>query len=134
MGVGTYLKEQKPDIEIWAVEPPIGESVEGLRNFDDGYVPPIFDKWGGQDLLDRKMIVRPRESIEGTRLLVEQAGIFAGLSSGAALAGARKAADHIAGGVICFVVSDGGWKYLSTGAWTDPIDEVVARAEQIIYF
>jgi [CysO sulfur-carrier protein]-thiocarboxylate-dependent cysteine synthase len=134
MGVGTYLKEQNPAIEVWAVEPPVGETVEGLRNLDDGYVPPVFEKWGGQDLLDRKMIVRPRESIEGARLLVEHSGIFAGISSGAALAGARKAAVRIDEGVICFVVSDGGWKYLSTGAWTDPLDDVVERAQRIIYF
>jgi cysteine synthase B len=134
MGVGTYLKEQNPAIEIWAVEPPVGETVEGLRNLDEGYVPPIFDKWGGADLLDRKMIVRPRESIECARMLVSGAGLFAGISSGAALAGARKAAERIDSGVICFVVADGGWKYLSTGAWTDPLDDVVERARKIIYF
>jgi cysteine synthase B len=134
MGVGTYLKEQNPAIEIWAVEPPVGETVEGLRNLDEGYVPPIFDKWGGADLLDRKMIVRPRESIECARMLVSDAGLFAGISSGAALAGARKAAERIDSGVICFVVADGGWKYLSTGAWTDPLDDVVERARKIIYF
>jgi cysteine synthase B len=134
LGVGTYLKEQNPAIEVWAVEAPVGETVEGLRNFDEGYVPPIFIKWGGPDLLDRKMIVRPKESLEATRMLVSQCGIFAGISSGAALAGARKAASRIDSGVICFVVSDGGWKYLSTGAFTDPIDEVAERAKRLIYF
>jgi cysteine synthase B len=127
LGVGTYLKEQNPAIEVWAVEAPVGETVEGLRNFDEV-------KWGGPDLLDRKMIVRPKESLEATRMLVSQCGIFAGISSGAALAGARKAASRIDSGVICFVVSDGGWKYLSTGAFTDPIDEVAERAKRLIYF
>jgi [CysO sulfur-carrier protein]-thiocarboxylate-dependent cysteine synthase len=134
LGVGSYLKEQRDDVEIWAVEPPAGEQVEGLRSLDDGYVPPIFEKWGGVDLLDRKMIVRPKESIEGTRLLVSGAGIFAGISAGAALAGARKAAERIEEGVIVFLISDYGWKYLSTGAWTDDLDEAAERAEQVIYF
>ncbi len=134
LGVGSYLKDHDPSIEVWAVEPPAGEQVEGLRSLDDGYVPPIFDKWGGADLLDRKMIVRPRESIEAARLLVSRAGVFAGLSAGAALAGARKAASRIEQGVIVFVISDYGWKYLSTGAWTDDLDEAAARANEVIYF
>jgi cysteine synthase B len=134
MGVGTYLKEQNPDIEVWAVEPPAGETVEGLRNFDEGYVPPVFEKWGGSELLDRKMIVRPRESIEAVRMLVDRTGLLVGISAGAALAGSRKAAERIDRGVICFVAADGGWKYLSTGVWTDPVDEVVERAQRIIYF
>ena len=134
MGVGRYLKEQKPSVKVFAVEPPVGERVEGLRSLDDGYIPPVFEKWGGIDLLDGKRIVRPRESIEWTRRLVAECGIFAGISSGAALAGAARVAERIERGVIVFVVCDGGWKYLSTGAWTDDIDEVVKRAEKIIYF
>jgi cysteine synthase B len=134
LGVGTYLKEHKPDVSVHAVEPPSGEQVEGLRNLDDGFIPPIYEKWGGPGLLDGKRIVRPRESIEWTRRLAAEVGIFAGISSGAAAAGAAKVAQRIDAGVIVFVVSDGGWKYLSTGAWTDPIDEVVARADKIIYF
>jgi [CysO sulfur-carrier protein]-thiocarboxylate-dependent cysteine synthase len=134
MGVGTFLKEQNPDIKVMAVEPPIGERVEGLRNLDEGYIPPVYEKWGGPELLDGKRIVRPRESIECTRLLSERASIFAGISAGAALAGALKVAEKVDEGVIVFIVCDGGWKYMSTGAWTDPIDEVVERAERIIYF
>jgi [CysO sulfur-carrier protein]-thiocarboxylate-dependent cysteine synthase len=134
MGVGRFLKEKNPAVQVWAVEPPAGETVEGLRNIEEGFIPPVFEKWGGFELLDKKLIVRPRESIEYTRKLVEEAGIFAGISSGAALAGAAKAAAAIDEGVIVFVVCDGGWKYLSTGAWTDPIDEVVERAKRIIYF
>ena len=133
MGVGTYLKEQNPDIKVLAVEPPLGEKVEGLRNLDEGYIPEVYDKWGGPDLLDGKRIVRPRESIEWTRRL-SNVGIFAGISAGAALAGAVRVAEQIESGTIVFVVCDGGWKYLSTGAWTDDIDEVVKKAEKIIYF
>ena len=134
LGVGSYLKEQNPDIQILAVEPPIGEKVEGLRNLDEGYIPPVYEKWGGQDLLDGKRIIRPRESIECTRRLAAECGIFAGISSGAALAGALRVAERIEVGTIVFVVCDGGWKYLSTGAWTDDLDDVVERAEDIIYF
>jgi cysteine synthase B len=130
MGVGRFLKEHNPNVQVWAVEPPAGERVEGLRNLDDGFVPEVFDP----DLLDRKMIVRPRESIEWTRRLTEEASVFAGISTGAAMAGAAKAAAQIDEGVIVTIAPDGGWKYLSTGAWTDDIDEVVKRAEQIIYF
>ena len=81
LGVGTYLKEMHPDIEIYAVEPPAGEMVDGLRSLDDGFIPPVYEKWGGADLLSGKRIVRPRESVEHTRRLAD-AGIFAGLSSG----------------------------------------------------
>ena len=67
LGVGRFLKEQNPDIGVWAVEPPAGEMVDGLRNLDDGYIPPIFTELGGPDLLDRKTIVDPRQSIVWTR-------------------------------------------------------------------
>jgi cysteine synthase B len=136
MGTGRYLKERNPDIQIVAIEPPQGERVEGLRNLDDGYIPPIFERWGGAELLDRKRVVRPRESIVCTRRLVE-IGVFAGLSAGAALAGAIKVAGEIEPGrtaTIVFLVADGGWKYLSTGAYTDDLDRAEAAAERTIYF
>jgi cysteine synthase B len=134
MGTGRYLKEQNPDVQVVAVEPPLGEQVEGLRNIGEGYIPPVFENWNGFDLLDRKRVVRPRESIEWTRRLVNECGVFAGLSSGAALAGAAKVAAEIDEGTILFIVSDGGWKYLSTGAYTADLDEAEAAAESIIYF
>jgi [CysO sulfur-carrier protein]-thiocarboxylate-dependent cysteine synthase len=133
LGVGRFLKERNPAVEVWAVEPPAGEMVDGLRNLDDGYVPPIFTDLGGGELLDRKTMVGPRQSVEWTRRLAE-VGVFAGLSSGAAMAGAAKCAQAIEAGVIVVVSADGGWKYLSTGAWTDDIDEVVERAKRTIYF
>ncbi|WP_420638584.1 PLP-dependent cysteine synthase family protein [Candidatus Poriferisocius sp.] len=134
MGVGAYLKERNPAVQVLAVEPPAGELVDGLRSLDDGYIPPIYEKWGGDQLLDGKRIVRPRESIEWTRRLAAEVGIFAGISTGAALAGAARVADRVDEGTVVVVSADGGWKYLSTGAWTDPIDQVVGRAESIIYF
>ncbi len=108
MGVGRYLKERNPAVAVWAVEPPIGETVEGLRNLDEGYVPPVFDMWHGEDLLDRKLIVRPRESIEFARRLVNECGIFAGISAGAAVAGAAKAAALIDSGAIGTVTAEAG--------------------------
>jgi cysteine synthase B len=133
MGVGRYLKERNPAVKLVAIEPPLGEKVEGLRNLDEGYIPPIYEKWGGQDLLDRKRVVRPRESIVWTRKLSEL-GIFSGISGGAAVAGAVKVAGEIDAGTILVVLADGGWKYLSTGAWTGDLDEVAAIAEKIIVF
>ena len=134
MGTGRYLKEQNPAIKVIAIEPPLGERVEGLRNLDDGYIPPVFEQWYGFDLLDRKRVVRPRESLEWTRRLVTECGVFAGISSGAAMAGAAKVAGEITDGVIVFIVSDAGWKYLSTGAYTDDLDEAEKQAERTIYF
>ena len=133
VGVGRFLKERNPAVQIWAVEPPAGEMVDGLKNFDEGFVPPIFTESDGYELLDRKKIVGPRESIEWTRRLTD-VGIFAGISSGAAVAGAVKCAADIAEGVVVTLLADAGWKYLSTGAWTGDIDEVVERAKTTIYF
>jgi cysteine synthase len=136
MGVGRYLKEQRPEIQVWAVEPPSGEIVDGLRNLDDGYVPPIFTDNHGEELLDRKVIVRARESVEWTRRLSEL-GLFVGLSSGAAMAGAVKCAATIPedeDAAILVIMADDGWKYLSTGAWSDDLDVVVERAKSTIYF
>jgi cysteine synthase B len=130
MGAGKFLKEHKPDVKVVAVEPPAGELVQGLRNLDDGFVPPIFDA----AVLDRKFIVRPRESVEWTRHLLERCGVFAGISSGAAAAGAVKMAGTMDAGTIVVLLPDGGWKYLSSGAWTDPLDEVVERATRINYW
>ena len=134
MGTGRFLKEQNAAIQVIAVEPPLGERVEGLRNLDEGYIPPLFESWNGFDLLDRKRVVRPRESLEWTRRLVAECGVFAGISSGAALAGAAKVASEIESGCVVFIVCDGGWKYLSTGAYTDDLDAAEAAAEKIIYF
>jgi cysteine synthase B len=136
MGVGRFLKEAKPDVQVWAVEPPSGEMVDGLRSLEDGYIPPIFIDNHGADLLDRKVVVRPRESIEWTRKMTE-VGLFVGLSSGAIMAGAVKCAsliDDNESATIVTIVCDDGWKYLSTGAWSDDIDDVVDRAKKIIYF
>ena len=133
MGVGRFLKERNPDVQLWAIEPPAGEMVDGLKNIDEGFVPPVFVDGDGYELLDTRMIVWPRESIEWTRRLTE-VGVFAGISSGAIMAAAVRCASRIDEGVIVTIVCDGGWKYLSTGAWTDDIDVVTERAKRVIYF
>jgi cysteine synthase B len=133
IGVGTFLKERNPLIQVWAIEPPTGEMVDGLKNFDEGFIPPVFEDGNGYELLDRKQVVRPRESIEWTRRLTE-VGVFAGISSGAVMQGAVRCAEEIDEGVVALILADGGWKYLSTGAWTDDLDAVVDRAKGTIYF
>lgn len=136
MGVSRYLKERKPNVSVWAVEPPAGELVAGLRSLDEGFIPPIFDP----DLLDRKMIVRPRESIEWTRRLAVDAGVFAGISSGAVMAAAVRIGEQAGASqpdeptTVVAILPDGGWKYLSSGVWTDDLDVVVERASRIVYF
>jgi cysteine synthase len=133
MGVGRFLKERNPAIQVWAVQPPAGEMVDGLKNLDEGFIPPIFTDNNGFELLDRSRIVGPRESVEWTRRLAD-VGIFAGISSGAIMAAAVKCAAEIDEGVIVTIVCDGGWKYLSTGVWTDDLDTVTDRARREIYF
>ena len=130
MGVGRYLKDHKPDVRVVAVEPPSGELVQGLRSLDDGFVPPIFDP----AILDRKLIVRPRESIEWVRRLLDDCGIFAGISSGAIVGGAAKIAATMDAGTIVTIIPDAGWKYLSSGAWTDDLDVVEERATRINFW
>jgi cysteine synthase B len=133
MGVARFLKERNPEIQVWAVQPPAGEMVDGLKNLDEGFVPPIFTDNNGYELLDRSRIVGPRESVEWTRRLID-VGIFAGISSGAIMAAAARCASEIDEGVIVTIVCDGGWKYLSTRVWTDDVDEVTERAKRVIYF
>ncbi|MEG3586276.1 MAG: cysteine synthase B, partial [Actinomycetota bacterium] len=111
-----------------------GESVQGLRSLEDGFIPPVFEKWGGIQLLDGKRIIRPAESLEYTRVLTKESGIFCGISSGAALAGAIRTAEKIDTGKVVFVVCDGGWKYLSTGAWSGSLEQAADSIDSIIYF
>jgi cysteine synthase B len=133
LGIGKYLKEQNPAIQVWAIEPPSGEAVDGLRNLDDGYIPPIFLDGGGEDLLDRKTVVGPRDSILWARKLADL-GIFVGISTGAAVAGAVRCASQIERGAIVTISPDAGWKYLSTGAWTGDLDEAMERLRGTTYF
>ncbi len=129
MGTGRYLREKVPGIRIVAAEPRYGELVYGLRNIDEGFIPELYDP----ALLTSRFSVGPREALRRTRQLVEQEGIFAGISTGAilhaALGEAAKAVEAGEGADIAFVVCDGGWKYLSTGAYAGTLEEAEAALE-----
>jgi cysteine synthase B len=122
-GTGRYLKEHKPGLRVIAVEPPAGELVQGLRSLDEGYVPPVFDP----SVLDGKILVRNRESLVWLRALAEREAIFAGISCGACVAGAVRIAEGIDSGHIVALLPEGGWKYLSTRAWSGDLDEATER-------
>jgi [CysO sulfur-carrier protein]-thiocarboxylate-dependent cysteine synthase len=123
VGTGRYLREHKPDIQIVAAEPRYGELVYGLRNLDEGFVPELYDP----EVLTARYSVGSRDALRRTRQLVEQEGIFAGISSGgilhAALAVAEKAAGAGETADIVIIIADGGWKYLSTGAYAGELDD-----------
>ena len=129
MGVGRFLKEKVPGIRVVAAEPRYGELVYGLRNIDEGFVPELYDA----SVLSSRFSVGPREALRRTRQLVEEEGIFAGISTGAILHAALGQADRaIRAGEradIAFVVADGGWKYLSTGAYGGSLEDAAAGLE-----
>jgi cysteine synthase B len=121
MGNGRRLKEELGDaVKIVAAEPMQGEPVQGLRSLDDGFIPPIIDL----SLLDRKIFVTNRDAIIWTRKLLEEEGLFAGVSSGAIASIAARIAGELDEGNVVFVVCDDGWKYLSSGIYTRPVDEI----------
>jgi cysteine synthase len=113
MGVGERLRESFPDVVVAAAEPLPGDPVMGLRSLDEGYVPPILDV----SKLDRKVLVSNEESVREVRRLLDEEGLFAGVSAGAVGHVARKLAGELEGGVVVAVLADGGWKYLSAGFW-----------------
>ncbi|MGH3450269.1 MAG: PLP-dependent cysteine synthase family protein [Haloechinothrix sp.] len=129
VGVGRYLREHKPEVQIVAAEPRYGELVYGLRNLDEGFVPELYDP----DVLTGRYSVGAYDALRRTRELLEFEGIFAGISTGAvlhaALAVAEKAVAKGEGAEVAFVVADAGWKYLSTGAYTGSLDEAAERLD-----
>jgi len=129
MGVGRYLREHVPGIEVVAAEPRYGEVVYGLRNIDEGFVPELYDP----EVLTTRFSVGPADAVRRTRELLEHEGVFAGISTGAvlhaALGVAAKAVRAGRRADIAFIVADGGWKYLSTGAYEGTLDEAEAALE-----
>ncbi len=129
MGVGRFLRERVPDVKIVAAEPRYGELVYGLRNVDEGFIPELYDP----DVLTTRFSVSSGDALRRTRELLATEGIFAGVSTGAALhAALGMAAKAVKAGEradIAFVVADGGWKYLSTGAYEGTLDEAEERLE-----
>src|SRR6201991_447312 len=120
MGNGRRFKENDPETLVVAAEPKQGELVQGLRSLDDGFIPPIIDI----SLLDRKIMVSNRDAIVWTKRLLEEEGVFAGVSAGAIAAIAARIAGELDGGNVVFLVPDDGWKYLSSGVYTKPIEEI----------
>src|SRR5262245_33182464 len=128
MGAGERLREAFPEIVIAAAEPLPGDAVMGLRSLEDGYVPPILDV----SKLDRKLLVSHQEAVGGLRALLDQEGIFSGVSSGAVVHAARKLAEELDEGVVVCVLADGGWKYLSADFWEQ--DDVEHAMERTVWW
>src|SRR5439155_14421023 len=101
-------------------EPLPGEQVQGLRSLDEGFVPEILDP----TLLDGKFIISAEDSVRAVRELAGREAIFAGVSSGAVLVAAARVASRMEKGTIVTLLPDGGWKYLSAGIWTRPLEEL----------
>jgi [CysO sulfur-carrier protein]-thiocarboxylate-dependent cysteine synthase len=129
MGVGRYLREHRPGVKIVAAEPRYGELVYGLRNVDEGFVPELYDP----SVLTTRFSVSSADALRRTRELIATEGIFAGISAGAALhaglAMAAKAVNNSSTADIVVLIADGGWKYLSTGAYDGTLEEAEARLE-----
>ena len=121
MGCARRFKEELGDrVTIVAAEPMQGEPVQGLRSLEDGFIPPIIDL----SLLDRKIFVTNHDAVVWTRKLLDEEGLFAGVSSGAIARVAVRIANEMDEGNVVFIVCDDGWKYLSSGIYTLPVDEV----------
>ena len=120
MGNGRRLKEANPETLIVAAEPKQGELVQGLRSLDDGFIPPIIDL----SLLDRKIMVANRDAIVWTKKLLDEEGVFAGVSAGAIAYIAHRIGGELDSGNVVFLIPDDGWKYLSSGVYTKPIEEI----------
>jgi len=124
-GVGRFLKRERPGVRIVAAEPLPGEGVQGLRSLDEGFVPPVLDA----SVLDDKYLVNNRDAVIGVRRLLTEEGIFAGLSSGAAVAVALRVARDMPAGAVVVLLADAGWKYLSADLWTRDLDELEDELE-----
>jgi cysteine synthase B len=130
MGNARRLKEENPDTLIVAAEPLQGDLVQGLRSLEDGYIPPIIDL----ALLDRKIFVSNRDAVVWTKRLLEEEGLFVGVSSGAVAAIAVRVASELEEGNVVFVAPDDGWKYLSSGVYTKPIEELEGQLDSASFW
>ena len=130
MGNARRLKEHDPETLIVAAEPLQGEQVQGLRSLEDGYIPPILDL----SLLDRKIFVSNRDSVVWTKRLLEEEGLFLGVSSGAIASIAARVGEQLDEGNVVFVAPDDGWKYLSSGVYTRPLEELEDAIESAAFW
>jgi cysteine synthase B len=125
-GVGRCLKRERRGVRVIAAEPLPGEQVQGLRSLEEGFVPPVLDA----SVLDERYLVSNRDAVIGVRRLLREEGIFAGLSSGAALHVALRVADEMREGSVVVLLADGGWKYLSTGIYDRDLDALEDELER----
>ena len=130
MGNGRRLKEHNPGIKIVAVAPEPEDFISGLRDLEEGFIPPILDL----SLLDSRMLVSSFDAFRTTKDLLDQEGIFAGVSSGSVVYGAIKQAERMDHGDIVCLLADGGWKYLSTSLWTKDYDQLAAESKGKIWW
>ena len=130
MGVGRRLKEYDSSIKIVAVVPHPDDVIQGLRSLEEGFIPPILDL----SLLDSRIMIESRDAFRTTRELMQQEGIFAGVSSGSVVCCAMRLAERMESGNIVCLLADGGWKYLSTSLWTKDFDELMGTVENRIWW
>ena len=122
-GVGRRLKEHNPDIKIVSAVPHPGDLVQGLRSLEEGFIPPVLD----ESVLDARIVMDSRSSFAAVKELMENEGIFAGISSGAVIRTAQRIASRMDSGNIVALLADGGWKYLSTELWTKEYEQLSAE-------
>ena len=129
-GAGRRLHDHDADITVVAAEPELGDLVYGLRSLDDGFIPPIFDA----SVVDRKFLVNSSDSLRATRELTAREGIFAGISSGAVVHVAQRISSEIDHGDVVCLLADGGWKYLSTRAWSPDVETAEKRVAESLWW
>jgi cysteine synthase len=127
-GVGHFLRRERPGARVIAAEPLPGEQVHGLRNLEEGFVPPVLDA----SVLDDRFLVSNRDAVIGVRRLIREEGVFAGLSAGAVLHVALRVADEMKEGSIVVLLADGGWKYRSTGIYGRDLDDLDEELERSV--
>ncbi|HEX5369727.1 MAG TPA: cysteine synthase family protein, partial [Dehalococcoidia bacterium] len=125
-GTARYLKERKPNVKVVAAAPHPGDRVQGLRSLDEGFIPPVLD----QSLLDGRIVVDSKNSFAATKELMDEEGIFAGVSGGAVLRAAQRVASRMEHANIVLLLADGGWKYLSTDLWNTNYDDLAEDLDE----
>ena len=130
MGVARRLKEHNPQVKIVAVAPEPEDFISGLRSLEDGFIPPILDI----NLLDSRMLVGSFEAFHTAKRLLDEEGIFAGVSSGSVVYGAIRQAERMESGSIVCLLADGGWKYLSTALWTKDYEQLKEESKGKIWW
>ncbi len=129
-GTGRYLKSRKPSVKVIAAAPHPGDRVQGLRSLEEGFIPPVFD----QSILDGRIVVDSQNSFAATKQLMDEEGIFAGISAGAVLRTAQKVADRFDHANIVLLLADGGWKYLSTNLWNIEYEDLPDDLETKVWW